>query len=431
MIELLVLALFVLFVFTQAVYFLVNLAVVALLYVRRVNLVPEERPTRERPIHVLMAVRTERREIVERTIERIYEQAYPDELIHVYLIYEEEDAGVAEYVDDLGREATERGWSVTPWSVDRNGLQYYLEAEGGLFETGDLPRTKAAALTYAFSTLSLPEGDVVTVYDADTELPSDVFALGVRGLEEYDIVQAKQTVRNHADGWLPTLEAMGIAAWSHVIYAHTSKGPYQLLGKGYFVGVKELYALGSWDADEITEDMALGVEAYANGYTLGVIDRYVQDLCPAEFDTWARQKRRWVRGPYKHLLTPRLSFRDRLRFLTFTVANQMLTLTNLVGIPAGIFVLWQTLSGTALEFPTALSVLVTANLVSWIYYTVRTYAATRRAVIFENGREKVRFYLLSNPFTQLLYATIWAVPIVGALRQSLDGSPSEFEITPK
>ncbi len=422
---------FAVFVFTQVLYLVVNLAVTGLLYVRPVNAVPDEPPSELRPINVLMAVRGERREILEETIEEIFEQEYPDELIHVHVVYEEDDPIVTDYVRDLEAWADGQGWDVAAWGVDREGLRYYLQADGRLLDGGQSPKTKAAALTYAFSTLSLSADEVVTVYDSDTLLPPDTFSLAVRGLEEYDVVQAKQTVRNHADGWLPTLEAMGIAAWSHVIYASTSEGPYQLLGKGYFFEVGKLYAIGGWDADEITEDMTLGVESYLNGYELGVVDRYVQDLCPTNFADWRRQKRRWVMGPYKHLLNERLSGRDRVRFWAFTVANQMLSLTNLIGVPAGIYVLWRTLGGRPFAFSTALTVVVALNFVSWLYYSLRTYAATRDAVSFESRRDAVRFYVLANPFTQVLYATIWVVPILGAMWRFARGEDVEFEITPK
>jgi cellulose synthase/poly-beta-1,6-N-acetylglucosamine synthase-like glycosyltransferase len=419
------------FVFTQVFYLVINVAVAGLLYVREVNLVPDEPPGEYRPINILVAIRGERRAVVEETISEVFEQRYPDELIHVYVVYEEDDALVNEYVDDVAGDAAERGWDVTPWSVDRDGLQYYLQADGRLLEGGRLPKTKAAALTYAFATLSLSPEEIVTVYDSDTELPADTFALGVRGLERYDVVQAKQTVRNHGDGFLPALEAMGIAAWSHIIYASTTRGPYQLLGKGYFFEVGKLYAIGGWDANAITEDMTLGVEAYTRGYELGVIDRYVQDLCPRNFRDWRRQKRRWVMGPYEHLLSRRLSWLDRLRFFAFTVANQMLSLTNLIGVPAGLFVFWRALGGEPFVFSDVLTAIVMVNFASWLYYSIRTYAATRDGVSFNSRREKLRFYLLSNPFTQVLYATIWVVPIGGAILRAARGEEVDFEVTPK
>lgn len=103
-----------LFVFTQVFYLLINVFVAGLLYARRVNRVPEEPPTTERPIHVLMAIRKERQEIVEETIREIYAQEYPSELINVYVVHESDDDVVSAYVDDLEAEAAERGWTVEP-----------------------------------------------------------------------------------------------------------------------------------------------------------------------------------------------------------------------------------------------------------------------------------------------------------------------------
>ncbi len=423
--------LFVLFVASQSLYFVVNLAAFGFLYLRPANLVSES-PTGEiLPVHVLVPVRGERREVLEETIDGVFSQEYPTDQLHAYVVYEAGDAVVEAYVGDLVEQTTARGRDVVAQPVDREALAFYLEASGQLAMGSLLPRTKAAALVYAFVTLSFERDDVITVFDSDTLVPPDTVRLAVSGLHEYDVVQAKQTVRNIDDGWLPRLESMGIAAWSHVVYAHTSRGPYQLLGKGYFIRAGSLYDLGNWRATEVTEDMALGVAAYVNGYTLGVLDRYVQDLCPSEFDAWVRQKGRWVRGPYSYLLDDALSRLDRVRFWTFTVSNQLLSLTNVVGVPAGLFVLAYGVLGPGVAFGPHLRALVAVNLAFWAYISLRGYAATRRAVRFDSKRQKVVYYLLSNPLTQVLYASIWAVPILLALRRTLRGQRPTFEVTPK
>ncbi|WP_199243357.1 glycosyltransferase family 2 protein [Halopenitus persicus] len=434
------------FVATQVVYGLINLSVASLLYSQPINVVEDGRAIafdrgdaesetverdRIRPVHVLLAVRNERRAVIEETIADVFAQEYPTESIHVYVIHEADDDVVGGYVDDLAASAAERGWDVVPHQVDQEGLSYYLQANARLIAGDFVPQTKAAALTYAFASLSFEPDDVVTVSDADTKLPPDTFRLAVGGLEEYDIVQAKQTVRNVSDGWLPTLEAMGIAAWSDAIYARTSTGPYQLLGKGYFIGVSDLYALGAWDPDAITEDMTLGVAAYLRGYRLGIVDRYVQDLCPSDLGDWVRQKRRWVGGPYGHLFRDEFTLQERVRFWTFTVANQALSVANFVGVPVGMVVAWTAIAGSGVALPTAVTVLVAFNLLCWAEFTRRTYAATRRAVPLETRREKVRFYLLSNPLTQAIYAGIWAIPIVSAVWGTLHGAAPTFEVTPK
>jgi cellulose synthase/poly-beta-1,6-N-acetylglucosamine synthase-like glycosyltransferase len=271
---------FALFVASQSLYLVVNLAALVFLYARETNLVDEVASGVHRPIHVLVPVRGERRDVLAETVDGIFAQAYPDALTHVYVVYEVDDAAVESYLDSFLDEQRERGRDVVPRRLDREALSFYLDASGQLTQGSLLPRTKAAALVYAFVSLTFERDDVITVFDSDTQVPSDTFALAVGGLEEYDIVQAKQTVRNIGDGWLPRLESMGIAAWSHD-------------------------------------------------------------------------------------------------------------------------------------------------------YSARGYAATRKAVEFENRRERLVYYLLSNPVTQVAYATIWTVPILYALRQAIRGEQPTFEVTPK
>jgi len=43
----------------------------------------------------------------------------------------------------------------------------------------------------------------------------------------------------------------------------------------------------------------------------------------------------------------------------------------------------------------------------------------------------VGYYLLSNPFTQSVYALVWTVPLVLAVYDELRGAPPVFEVTPK
>lgn len=50
---------------------------------------------------------------------------------------------------------------------------------------------------------------------------------------------------------------------------------------------------------------------------------------------------------------------------------------------------------------------------------------------FVSTGQRVRYFLRSNPFTQLVYATIWVVPICLAVWDVLRGRQSRFEVTPK
>jgi len=427
--ETFVTGLLVLFVFAQAGYFVVNVLAITLLHRRPANRVPDESPSTQPVINVLMPVYRERRAVVEETLDDLGGIEYPNDRIEVFLIHEPDDPIVGEYVDDLERERRLQGLGFTAVEIDRDSMQWG-DATYVLSGTR-LPRTKAVALNYAFSRLALASDSVVTVFDADTKVPGDLFRLGVRGLEEYDFVQAKQTVRNVEDGWLPMLESMGMAGWSHTIYPKTSRGPFQLLGKGYFVTVETLYSLDGWEDGSITEDMALGIAASGADYTLGVIDRYVQDLCPASFDEWTKQKTRWVTGPYRTLLSPDLSFVDRLHFASFTLSNQTISLLNVVGLPSGALVIAFVLAGNGPNFWWALELLLVFNLANWAYYTVRTYEATARAVPLDGWREKIKYHVVSNPITQVVYAALWSIPVTLAAVRWLRSEEGTFEVTPK
>lgn len=447
----LVIVLFVAFVASQCAYFFVNLGVVRLAFAQRHDVTDADRPPAEdaKPLQVLVPLYREDRDVVAATLDVVDEADYPSAATTVHLIYDEGDEVVRDYARDLVDRYERRDLDVDRTLVQEENPVWDRIA-GYWHTTYALPRTKARALTYALYTHSdggivqgrRPDGSldkasipdrfegVVTVLDADTGIPEDLFAMGINGLEEYDIVQAKQTVRNHDEGWLPLLESMGIAAWSDLIYARTASGPYQLLGKGYFLEVETLYDVFGWDPEETTEDMALGVDAYAKGYTLGIADTYVQDLCPSRWRDWIQQKRRWVTGPYRALGGSDLTTREKTRFASYTLLTQVLPLVNLVGIPAGAYALYASLFGSGLTLAPLLWAIVTFNLVVWAIYTAGTYRTVGEAVGFDDG-ERVGYYFRSNPLTQVLYATLWAVPVLKGLRDVVAGRNAQFEVTPK
>lgn len=425
--------LLVLFVLSQSLYFLVNVLDLLLILPRNVNWVEEQLPSRDRPVHVLIPVYEEPRALLEDTIERVYECDYPDDMITVHVIYERDDEATTAFIDDFVHESIFRGWSVQKVAVDRSVLtghasgtnyQWYTDAE-------DVPRTKAAALTYTFLTQSFAPNDVITVLDVDTIVPTDLFELAVSGLETYDIVQAKQTVRNVEDGVLPLLESMGITAWVDIVFPKLSEGPYQLLGKGYFLDAETLYSLDAWEIEEVTEDMALGFAAYKKGYRLGVIDRYVQDICPSAFHDWRQQKKRWVSGPYRYWLTEGLDRLDYLRLWTYTFGYQLRSVSHVVGVPVGLTVLVLAIAGTSIPFTLPLAVVTGVNLVYWLVYTTLTYRATEAAIEFRSRDQKVVYYLLSNPITQVAYNALWTIPIVTTAIQAFRGEMPSFTVTPK
>jgi cellulose synthase/poly-beta-1,6-N-acetylglucosamine synthase-like glycosyltransferase len=422
-----------LFVLTQSAYFVNNVLADIVLYPRKPAIVDEEtEPSGYPMIHVLIPLYEEPRAVVERTLRAIERLDYPTENVDVHLVTEPTDEVVARYIDELMGDFDARELDIDRSTVNRRVLATFVEAGTWDLSGEGIPRTKASAIKYAFRTLSLPPTDVVTVFDADTIVPPDTFTIAVAGLETYDVVQAKQTVRNHGEGWLPRLEAMGMAAWCHALYAKTTDGPYQLLGKAYFFEVTDLWILGDWQVDAVTEDLTLGIDAYARGYSLGVIDRYVQDICPSELSAWVAQKRRWVAGPYPYLRHADFSPAELVRFWVYGASNQVIAVLNVVGVPAGILYAAFVLAGFDLYNSAPLVAVTGVNLLNWTYYSVKTYRATLRGVQFSSSRERASFLLISNPLTQLFYSMLWAIPIALALRDyRRDDLGTEFHVTPK
>jgi hypothetical protein len=90
-----------------------------------------------------------------------------------------------------------------------------------------------------------------------------------------------------------------------------------------------------------------------------------------------------------------------------------------------------TIAGRAPAYPPWLAVIVTVNLLAWLYYSLRSYAAAAAAISFDSRREQLGYFLVSNPITQALYATVWAVPILTLASHIVRRAPVGFSVTAK
>jgi cellulose synthase/poly-beta-1,6-N-acetylglucosamine synthase-like glycosyltransferase len=428
----LILLLLATFVGTQGMYLLGGLVVDWLVVFGARQTVQSPAEQRDEPLTVLVTLYQESRPIIEETLAQLAEQNYDLSNVRVLLVYEDTDSTVTEYIDDIVATNT-HALNLDTFAVNHTDerLLERMRVNWPLDQGEQTPRTKAFALASLYHSVEFDDDEIVTVFDADTLVSPDLFALAVAGLAEYDIVQAKQTIRNIDDGLLPKLEAMGMAAWSDIIYPRTARGPYQLLGKGYFMRARTLKQVNGWQPDEITEDMAFGVAAYKQGLSLGILDSYIQDLCPSEINHWIRQKRRWLGGPYRVLGRQPLSPAEKARLIGVTMVNQAVSLNTLLGLPAGIAVMVLFVIGYDLSFPLWLTLLIGFNLVNWAIYSLAGYRATLRGVEFSSLRQKLWFFVVSNPLTQSIYAGLWSVPLLLAAWDYLTGAPEVFEVTPK
>ncbi len=410
-----------LFIGSQSVYAGVN-AVNDSLFVKESHLVEEKDDFEEKPITVMLPAYREHRWVLEDSLNSLEATSYDQDKLDINLIYEEDDDIVAGYVREL-----EEDYGIGSIEVkEEDGIWEEIN-DAWLRDNDEFPRNKARALNYAL--FKEKPDNLVTVLDSDTVVPENYFSAGISGMKDFDLVQTKQTVRNTEDGWLPKQESMGMSAWSSTIFEKLGDGqPNQLLGKGYFMDGEDLLEMEGWNPYSATEDMELGIRAYKNDMELGVIDEYVEDLCPSDWGDWKEQKRRWLAGPWENF--SELNLKEKAQLYRYTLNNQLMTLNNVVGVPTGANHAYNTLTGTADPSDPLFMGITLFNLANFAWYSYQTIKATESSIDFDSRKEKAKYYGTTNPITQVAYSTAWAVPVGLALKDIAKGE-TEFNTTPK
>ena len=170
------------------------------------------------------------------------------------------------------------------------------------------PKTKPRALNYA---LSLAQGDLVTIYDAEDDPdPLQLKEAAARFTAETDdliCLQAPLRIqrRDKRASASPFLDAQFAAEYAALfevtLPAMVSLGlPFPLGGTSNHFRAPALRALGGWDAWNVTEDADLGFRIWRSGGRLGVLRRPTYETPPGALRLWLPQRTRWLKG---HLQT--------------------------------------------------------------------------------------------------------------------------------
>ncbi|ELY51184.1 glycosyltransferase [Natronolimnohabitans innermongolicus] len=398
-----------------------------------------------RRVHVFVPLVGEQWDALESTLASLAAQSYPASSLTVHVVYEPRDRTALE-LEGAIEPRRPPGLEIETVAVD--GETNAVGAMAGddssrderdgqdrgswLAPTGVPPATAAMlAAAYEDDGRGVAGDDLVTVIDADTWLPVDALELAVAGLEEYDIVQAKRSVRNVDFGILPLLESTAAAVRSDLLPT-SSSGPYAIQETGYVTEARVLEDVARWHRERDEGGaLPLGLAASRRGYDLGVLDRFVLEGCPPGLEAWFERKRSSSRELYRRVAAHGWTAIDDVRCWSGRLLLQSIALVSVVGVPAAALVAWPTLTGSGAEswsVPLSLQLLVGFNVVLWGYYSVRAYRAAWRAYPFRNRLHRLAYSLLSNPFTQALYAMASAAPIALAavdLATGGDSSPTE------
>jgi cellulose synthase/poly-beta-1,6-N-acetylglucosamine synthase-like glycosyltransferase len=219
---------------------------------------------------------------------------YPNDLLQVLLILEENDP------------ATRR-------AVERLRLPAHMTT---VVVPDGRPRTKPRALNYA---LTRATGDVVVVYDAEDVPEPDQLRRAARLLAtspRLGCVQARLNVLNADetlltrqfaieytvlfDCLLPTLERLRL--------------PVPLGGTSNHFSRAVLEEVGGWDPFNVTEDADLGIRLARAGWDVQVLNSTTWEEAPANFASWRNQRTRWLKGWMQtylvHMREPARTARD-------------------------------------------------------------------------------------------------------------------------
>ncbi len=438
-----------LFKMAQSLYFAENLAYDSL-YLKKPRYVEKKEPKSYKRVHSMVPLYEEPESILRANFESQLNSDYPRELIDIYPVVEEKDTKTVEIVTKLSKEIDR----IHPIIIPNNGqgdwknvIEKWSKNEKSCYDGNmDLPFGKGRALTYAYYTESsdVRDADILTIFDAEDIIDPDLFKYSIAGLEQgIDIVQGKIRYRNKSANLLSALEATEPVIWSNQFYNHTSGDgvPYQVLGPAYFFDAKLPERIGGWSPYTTSEDVEFGLRCWEDGRRLGVLDVYTDELGVESLGAWFKQRRRWARGHQKVFLSNRLrtsrklsSIKSTLHFYSYTLNSQLMSVTNLIGLPTGLYTLAETLSGTAPHMDPIMTGITLFNLANWMYTAVSTSKSLGKVGEFKDTKEKLKYYMMANPLTLMFYSALWAVPVAAGAKDCIDsrrGKKITWEKTPR
>ena len=126
-----------------------------------------------------------------------------------------------------------------------------------------------------------------------------------------------------------------------------------------------------------------------------------------------------------------MTVKNKLNFWTYSLNSQLMSIISVIGVPAGIYQLLQTITGNAENLGIIMATITIFNLLHWVYGSFYLVNSTKRVYAFNSKREELLFYARVNPITALFYSMLWFVPVMLAISDTLGGKNVEWEHTPR
>ncbi len=234
--------------------------------------------------------------ILTRLIERMQALAYPQELLEICFVYEEDDPKTKAALEGLE-------------------LPYYMK----IIEVpkGQL-QTKPRAMNYA---LDFCTGSIIGIYDAEDAPEVNQIEQVIQKFAASDddvaCIQCVLDFYNTDTNWISRCFTIEYAILFRLILPALDKMklPIPLGGTSVFFRRDILEKLGRWDAYNVTEDADLGYRLYRMGYRCAWISTTTYEEANYRVLPWIKQRSRWLKGffltAFVHLRSP-LKLRQKI-----------------------------------------------------------------------------------------------------------------------
>lgn len=152
--------------------------------------------------------------------------------------------------------------------------------------------------------LTLSKGEIVGVFDADTQIKTDYLMTIVQYLNgDIDGVQSRVKMFNLNENYLARMQHLEFASFGNTLIAKDNLGSTGFLGgNGQFVKKESIVNSGRWDGFAVTEDLNLAIKIMLNGGKIRYCgDCAVYQEAVTEWKAFFRQRVRWAIGNFETL----------------------------------------------------------------------------------------------------------------------------------
>lgn len=232
-------------------------------------------------VSLLVAAKNEEA-VISNLVKMLCNLDYPETRYEVWVIDDHSTDGTPILLDKLAQE------------YPQLKVLYRAEAAGG---------GKSGALNQV---LPLTKGEIVGVFDADAQVPTDVLRrmLPLFRQPEMGAVQVRKAIANASQNFWTKGQMAEMALDSYIQQQRIAIGGIgELRGNGQFVRRLALERCGGWNEETITDDLDLTIRLHLDKWDIGFLDfpAVEEEGVTTALALW-HQRNRWGEGGYQRYL---------------------------------------------------------------------------------------------------------------------------------